>query len=122
MITAQQLAAGLRAFAAAVEENAQALGTLTGGAPSAVIVPQQSSINAPATVTADELTALIMPHISNAAIKEALGVAMRANGVANLPEAQPHQFGALYAAFQQVLTQHGVGGPAPVAAVSASII
>lgn len=76
-------------------------------------------------VSGDQLQALIMPHIDNVAIKEALGAAMRAAGVNALPEAQPHQYGDLYARFQAVLAAHGVGAGGPVAAApapSASII
>lgn len=77
---------------------------------------------APATnVSGDQLQALIMPHIDNAAIKEALGAAMRAAGVNALPEAQPHQYGDLYARFQAVLAAHGVGGTAAPAANTALI-
>jgi hypothetical protein len=76
---------------------------------------------APAGVTADAITALIQPHISNEAIKAALGAAMRGMGINALPETQPHQFGQLYAAFQQVIAQHTGAGAAPPAA-SASII
>lgn len=87
------------------------------GAPVALSPPAT-----PATVTADQLTGLIMPHIANEAIKAALGVAMRANGVNNLPEAQPHQYPALYAAFQQVLAQHGAGAPSGAVVAATSII
>lgn len=59
------------------------------------------------TVTSDQLMALITPHLDNAAVKEALGGAMRAAGINALPEAQPHQYADLYARFQAVIAQHG---------------
>ena len=72
-------------------------------------------------MTPDQLLALIQPHVANEAIKAALGAAMRANGVAALPEATPAQVPVLYAAFQNVLAQHGIGGAA-AATSSPSII
>jgi hypothetical protein len=71
--------------------------------------------------TGESLLALIQPHIGNEAIKGALGVAMRNLGIQGLPEAQPHQYSALYSAFEGVLAQYGVGGPAPAAAVTSII-
>lgn len=66
------------------------------------------------SVTAEQLQDLIMPHIDNPAIKDALGATMRANGVNALPEAPAEKYGLLYTAFQGVLAHFGVGGPAPV--------
>jgi len=97
--------------------------------PRAALEAQLAALNAPApapapapNVSGDQLQALIMPHIDNVAIKEALGAAMRAAGINALPEAQPHQYGDLYARFQSVLAAHGVGAGAPAAAVATSII
>jgi hypothetical protein len=72
------------------------------------------------TITADTITALITPHIGNEAVKKALGDTMRAMGIANLPDTQPHQFAELYQRFQGVIAQF-TGGGAPSAS-SASII
>lgn len=70
-------------------------------------VAQQAPVQQPASnVTAEAITALIQPHVGNEAIKGALGAAMRAMGINALPETQPHQFGALYQAFQNVIAQH----------------
>lgn len=103
MITPQMLAAALRAAANALD----------GPSPSAVVAalispPPPPPLNVP-EVTADQLTALITPHVVNENIKAALGASMRALGVNALVEAQPHQYGALYAAFQAVLAAHGIG-------------
>lgn len=124
MITAQQLAAGLRAFAASLD----GMGADAAAPPPPTLVyspppppPSQPQLGA-VSVTGDQLTALIQPHVGNEAIKAALGVAMRENGVANLPEAQPHQYATLYAAFQAVLARFGIGGPAPAPGASTSII
>jgi hypothetical protein len=127
-ITAQQLAAALRAAAnALLQGSTDATGTLVSQlAPDVTapaLVPTTPPALAQSSVTADQLTNLIMPHISNQAVKDALGVAMRENGVANLPEAQPHQYGTLYTAFQGVLARFGIGGAAPAAtATTAPII
>lgn len=78
----------------------------------------------PANLTADQITALIQPHIANEQIKAELGTAMRAMGINALPETQPHQYGELYQRFQAVI-QRFTGGGAPVqqaAAPPASII
>jgi hypothetical protein len=93
------------------------------------VAPQQQPVQQPvqqaqppSNITDAMLVELIQPHIGNEAIKAALGNAMRANGVANLPDAQPHQYATLYAAFQSVLAQFGIGAnasapqqPAPTA-------
>lgn len=71
-------------------------------------------------VSGDQLQALIMPHIDNVQIKDALGAAMRAAGINALPEAQPHQYGDLYARFQAVLAAHGVGAGGPTVAAPAT--
>lgn len=88
----------------------------------AAATPAAAPTPTPANVTADQLLELIQPHVSNEAIKAALGVAMRANGVNALPEAQPAQIPVLYAAFQQVLATFGIGGAAPAQAANTSII
>lgn len=77
---------------------------------------------APASVTGDQITALIQPHIGNETIKTALGVAMRAMGINALPETQPHQFVPLYQAFQAVIAAHTGGAGQTTPAPSASII
>lgn len=128
MITAQLLGQALIAAGNALlgaQQNAvqpvqTAADPVFAAAPQPAPAPQPQP--APSNVTADSITALIQPHIGNDAIKAALGVAMRSMGINALPETQPHQFGQLYALFQQVLAQHGVGGPAPAPAASASII
>lgn len=126
-ITTQQLAAGLRAFANALDGNF-APGAVPPETSAPALVsppppPPPPPPPAPSGVTAEQLTELIMPHIGNQAIKEALGVAMRENGVANLPEAQPHQYGTLFTAFQGVLQRFGIGASAPAnPAPPASII
>lgn len=120
MITAYQLAAGLRAFAAALEADHPASQpsnpqTVQLQQPTNdIMAVQQPITQAPPTVTQDQLMGLIKPHVGNDTIKTALGVAMRGMGIGSLPEAQPHQFGAMYAAFQQVLAAHGIGGVAQV--------
>jgi hypothetical protein len=81
------------------------------------IPPQQPTV----AVTSESITALIQPHLANAAIKEALGATMRAMGINALPETQPHQYGELYARFQGVIAQYAGAQPA-AAPVSASII
>jgi hypothetical protein len=83
--------------------------------------PVQQVAAPPANVTAETITALIQPHISNQAIKDALGNAMRGMGINALPETQPHQYGELYARFQQVIAQFA-GQQAPAPQQSASII
>lgn len=95
---------------------AQPLPSYLQAAPAAQLQPQ-----AGAAVTAEQLQALIMPHIDNAAVKEALGGAMRSMGINALPETQPHQYAPLYGLFQQVLTHFGLGG-APAQPAAASII
>lgn len=83
----------------------------------------QQQAQVPTGVNADMLTNLIQPHVANQAIKDDLGTAMRAMGINALPETQPHQYGALYAAFQQVIARHTGGGAAPSApALNNSII
>lgn len=77
---------------------------------------------APANVTSDQIMALIQPHIGNEQIKAELGAAMRSQGINALPEAQPHQYGALYQAFQGVIARFTGGGGQQPPAASASII
>lgn len=69
---------------------------------------------APANVTSEQLMGLITPHLDNAAIKEDLGVAMRAAGINALPEATPAQYGDLYQRFQAVIAKHTAGGASAV--------
>lgn len=111
-INAQQLAAAFRAAANALDGgNANA----SAGAPIAQTMTgvTQAPIAQTATVTEEQLTGLIMPHVANDTIKAALGEAMRSMGVNALAEAKPHQYGPLYVAFQQVLARYGIGGAPP---------
>lgn len=71
-----------------------------------------------ANVTGDMITALIQPHVDNAAIKEALGAEMRAMGVNALPETQPHQYAEMYQRFQGVIARFQGGAAAAPAAAS----
>lgn len=117
MFTPQMVAAALRAAANILDPA---------GAGFAPLAPAAAQLLAPAattaaTVTEQQLTDLIMPHIGNEAVKTALGEAMRAMGIGSLPETQPHQYAPLYASFQGVLARFGLGGAAPAAA-STSII
>jgi hypothetical protein len=121
MITAQQLAAALRAAANSLDGGNVSEVTAPAVNLAPLPPPPQQQTNAP-TVTAEQITALIQPHVGNEAIKAALGVAMRAMGINALPEAQPHQYAALHQAFQGVLAAHGVGGPAPNLGGGGSII
>lgn len=119
MFTPQLLANALRAAANALDGQ-------VAPAPPQQVVPA-AQLLAPAaqppatTVTEQQLTDLIVPHIGNEAVKVALGEAMRAMGIGSLPETQPHQYAPLYASFQGVLAKFGLGGAAPPAA-STSII
>jgi hypothetical protein len=74
--------------------------------------------------TADMLTTLITPHIGDPNIKAALQQQMAAMGINALPETQPHQYGELYARFQQVIQQFTAAAAAQQqpAATPASII
>lgn len=113
---------------AAIQANTDAINRVA-GAPAPPVNPAQPSpalTSPPAppavNVSSEQLTSLIMPHIGNPAVKEALGVAMRSIGVAALPEAQPHQYGALFTAFQNVLAQFGLAGQGNPTPQPASII
>lgn len=133
MLTPQLIAAALRAAANVLDGgNVATNGAAPQPAPAPApqpqyVAPQPAPAPAPQTpppasnVTADQITALIQPHVANPAIKDALGVAMRSMGINALPEAQPHQYGALYQAFQNVIAQYTTAGAAPQAA-PASII
>lgn len=131
----------LEQLLAAIQANTAAVQAMT-GVPQQYVQPQQGQIGGvvqqpqqqyvqpqqPApmqqpqpNVTADTITALIQPHIANPALKDALGAAMRGMGINALPETQPHQYAALYAAFQNVIAQHAGGAPQQQPA-SASII
>jgi hypothetical protein len=70
------------------------------------------------------LTTLITPHIGDPNIKAALQQQMAAMGINALPETQPHQYGELYARFQQVIQQFAAAAAAQQqpAATPASII
>lgn len=125
MITAQLLAAALRAAANVFDGNGgesnaapvqQAATTVAQTAdPLAMGGPVGPSAAAQAA-TADSIMALIQPHLSHEPTKLAFGEAMRSVGVQNLPEAQPHQYPALYAAFEKVIAAK------PAATASPSII
>jgi hypothetical protein len=58
-----------------------------------------------AAVSAEQITALITPHVGDPNLKAALQQQMAAMGIGALPDAQPHQYGELYARFQQVISQ-----------------
>jgi hypothetical protein len=110
-----QAAAPQAVAAAPVATVAAAVDPLAvGGAPAA-------SVAAPA-VSAEQITALITPHVGNPALKAALQQQMAAMGIGALPDAQPHQYGELYQRFQQVITQFSAAAATPVAAAPASII
>lgn len=115
-INAHAMLAG--ASPAALTAQPGALGLL-----STVVTPALAAAASPpdTNMTAQAIGDLIQPHISNEAVKAALGDAMRGMGIMALPEAQPHQYNALYAAFQGVLSRFGIGAPAGAPA-SASII
>jgi hypothetical protein len=71
---------------------------------------------APASITADQLTALVVPHIDNPAIKDAFSTTMKQAGVNSLAEARPDQYPDLYARFQAVISQFAAApAPAPAA-------
>lgn len=76
----------------------------------------------PANVTDAMILELIQPHLGNDALKSALGDTMRGMGIATMQEIQPHQNGAVYAAFQQVLQRFGIGGAQAAPAQPQSII
>jgi len=64
------------------------------------------------------ITALIQPHLDNAAVKAALGEAMRQHGIDALPNTPPEKYAALYASFQSVIASHAGGGAAAPAAAA----
>jgi hypothetical protein len=76
----------------------------------------------PPNITADMITALIQPHLDNAAVKAALGEAMRQHGIDALPNTPPEKYAALYASFQSVIASHAGGGAPAAAAANTSII
>jgi hypothetical protein len=55
--------------------------------------------------TAEQITALITPHVGDPNLKAALQQQMAAMGIAALPDAQPHQYGELNHRFTQVIQQ-----------------
>lgn len=126
----EQLIAALNANTAAIQAQSGMAQTLAGStaqlnAPQQTqqqpvpqqVIPQQTAQN----IGEPEVMALITPHLGNDTIKAALGTAMRAMGINALPEILPHQFGAVYAAFQQVIAQH-TGAQQPQQTQAASII
>jgi hypothetical protein len=123
----EQLIAAIQANTAAVQAQsgmAQSLGIGTTVQQPVVQQPvvQQPVVQpAPASVSADDLMALITPHIGVETTKLAFGAAMRALGINALPEAQPHQYPALYTAFQNVIAQ-AAANPAVTAPAITSII
>lgn len=74
----------------------------------------------PPNITADMITALIQPHLDNAAVKAALGEAMRQHGIDALPNTPPEKYAALYASFQSVIASHAGGGTAAPTAAAAN--
>lgn len=101
----EQISADIQANTAALNRIAAAQGGPTGGAPAgATTMGTAAAVQpAPTGITPEAITALITPHVSNPTLKEAFGTAMRAMGINALPEVQPHQYGPLYAAFQQII-------------------
>lgn len=89
-------------------------------APAPLAAPA-APVTAYPTVTAEQITALITPHVGDPNLKASLQQQMAAMGIAALPDAQPHQYGELYARFQQVIAQFAAVAAAPAAA-PASII
>jgi hypothetical protein len=99
--------------------NLTGLPATTGAFPSSAPVAAQ----AVPTVSAEQITALITPHVADPNLKAALQAQMAAMGIGALPDAQPHQYGELYTRFQQVIAQFQAAAAAqPVAAAPASII
>lgn len=76
------------------------------------------------TVSAEQITALITPHVGNPNLKASLQQQMAAMGIGALPDAQPHQYGELYHRFTQVINQFAAAAQQQVqpAATPASII
>jgi hypothetical protein len=73
--------------------------------------------------TAEQITALITPHVGDPNLKAALQQQMAAMGINALPDAQPHQYGELNHRFTQVIQKFQAGAAAaqqPI--VPASII
>ena len=124
MITPQMIAAALRAAANVFDGSATtAQTTVTAVQPAATAADPLAlgggtpAMSAAATAaTAESIMALIQPHLGDEAFKLQLGAAMRQLGVNALPEAQPHQFPALYAAFERAIAAK------PAAAAATSII
>lgn len=98
-------------------------GGASGAAPTQLApAPLQPVLAAPpATITDAVIMDLIQPHLGNAAIKEQLGVAMRAMGINALPDTQAHQYPELYARFQTIIASGGVVAAVP-AHLATSII
>lgn len=116
----------LEQILAAIQQNTAAINAAanTGGIGNSPMIPAGTPVlNAgpvnppPVGVTSGQVMALIQPHITNEAIKVALGNAMRTLGVNALPEAQPHHFGPLYQAFQAVIAQHLAAAPAATTSI-----
>jgi hypothetical protein len=72
--------------------------------------------------SAEQITALITPYVENPHIKAALQAQMAAMGIGALPDAQPHQYGELYARFQGVIQQAQAAPPPPQGAAPPSSI
>jgi hypothetical protein len=99
----------------------QALGGFP--APAAPVAPPAAPQPGFPAVSAEQITALITPHVGDPNLKAALQQQMAAMGIGALPDAQPHQYGELYTRFQQVIAQFQAAPAAPVpAAAPASII
>jgi hypothetical protein len=133
--TIEQLHAKVDAILALLQapQAPQALPT----APVAPVVPQALPTAPVATVgdplgavaaqyppaTAEQITALITPHVGDPNLKAALQQQMAAMGINALPDAQPHQYGELNHRFTQVIQKFQAGAAAaqqPI--VPASII
>jgi hypothetical protein len=77
--------------------------------PAAPAAAAAVTLTAPAAqypaVSAEQITALITPHVGDPNLKNALQQQMAAMGIGALPDAQPHQYGELYHRFTQVINQ-----------------
>jgi hypothetical protein len=71
--------------------------------PFAMTAPVQQPVQR--QVTSGEINALIMPHIQNQAVKEALSGELQAMGIDRLPNARPDQLAEIYQRFEQVIAR-----------------